>query len=71
MLAEYQELMAGVSETRNLLKAELMNALNHWFVKQCPAYNYIGVIQNDKANNFCGAVTVDIWNSTKPTLSLV
>jgi type I restriction enzyme M protein len=29
MLAEYQELMAGVSETRNLLKAELMNALNH------------------------------------------
>ncbi|GAB4180309.1 MAG: type I restriction-modification system subunit M [Coleofasciculaceae cyanobacterium] len=28
MLAEYQELMAGVSETRNLLKAELMNALN-------------------------------------------
>jgi type I restriction enzyme M protein len=29
MLAEYQELMAGVSETRNLLKTELMNALNH------------------------------------------
>jgi type I restriction enzyme R subunit len=28
MLADYQELMAGVSETRNLLKAELMNALN-------------------------------------------
>lgn len=29
MLAEYQELMAGINETRNLLKAELMNALNH------------------------------------------
>jgi len=28
MLTEYQELMVGVSETRNLLKAELMNALN-------------------------------------------
>jgi type I restriction enzyme M protein len=28
MLAEYQELMAGVSETRNLLKAELMKSLS-------------------------------------------
>ncbi|EDX71637.1 hypothetical protein MC7420_5262 [Coleofasciculus chthonoplastes PCC 7420] len=27
-MTAYQELMAGVSETRNLLKAELMNALN-------------------------------------------
>lgn len=29
MLADYQELMAGLSETRNLLKAELMSALSN------------------------------------------